>query len=147
MGYSCRRKGCREHCRRFRKSASTGRGRCPEGRGPRGAPAPGHRAPAGGAGRHRVPAAHEVLRVLQGIDLGGAARGHASECIRATADVPDALLPAQFRQSKRLMQEMLSTILGIRISLGAISKLEGKVSAALEKPVEEAKAYVREQAV
>lgn len=54
------------------------------------------------------------------------------------------LLSGQYRQSKRLMQDFLSTVLNVKISLGSVPKLEGKVSAALEAPVEEAKAFVKE---
>lgn len=57
------------------------------------------------------------------------------------------LLSGRYRQSKRLMKDFLSSVLGVEISLGSISKLEAKVSAALEKPVEDAKAYVKKAAV
>jgi transposase len=57
------------------------------------------------------------------------------------------LLSGRYRQSKRLMQDFLSSIMGVRISLGSVSKLESKVSAALEKPVEEVKHHLKEQAV
>ena len=58
-----------------------------------------------------------------------------------------ALLSGRYRQSKRLMQDFLSNVMGVEISLGSISRLEAKVAAALEKPVEEAKAYVKEARV
>jgi transposase len=38
-------------------------------------------------------------------------------------------------------------LLGVQVSLGTVSKTEERVAAALEQPVEEAKNYVREQAV
>jgi transposase len=58
-----------------------------------------------------------------------------------------ALLTIRFRQSKRLAQELASTLLNVDVSLGAISKIEQQTSAALAAPVEEAREYVRHQAV
>ncbi len=57
------------------------------------------------------------------------------------------LLSGRYRQSKRLMQDFLSSILGVRLSLGSVSKLESKVSAALEVPVEEVKGHLKRQPV
>ena len=53
-----------------------------------------------------------------------------------------ALLSGQYRLSKRGVQDLLSNVLGIDLSLGSVSKLEGNVSAALEAPVEEARQQV-----
>ncbi len=58
-----------------------------------------------------------------------------------------ALLTIRFRQSKRLAQELVSTLLNVDVSLGAISKIEQQTSEALVAPVEEAREFVREQAV
>jgi transposase len=58
-----------------------------------------------------------------------------------------ALCTIRFRQSKRLAQELFATLLNVEVSLGAISKIEEQTSAALAVPVEEARVYVREQAV
>jgi transposase len=58
-----------------------------------------------------------------------------------------ALLTIRFRQSKRLAQELASTLLNVDVSLGAISKIEQQTSAALAPPVEEAREHVRHQAV
>jgi transposase len=58
-----------------------------------------------------------------------------------------ALCTIRFRQSKRLAQDLLSTMLNVDLSLGAISKMEQQTSEALAAPVEEAREYVREQAV
>ncbi|HEX8538305.1 MAG TPA: IS66 family transposase, partial [Cystobacter sp.] len=61
---------------------------------------------------------------------------------RLTAVV--ALLTGRLRLTKRLVQECLSSVLGVEVALGSISKLERGMSAALQAPVEEARAYVRE---
>lgn len=58
-----------------------------------------------------------------------------------------ALCTVRFRQSKRLAQELVSTLLGVDVSLGAISKMERQTSEALAEPVEEAREFVRQQAV
>ncbi len=58
-----------------------------------------------------------------------------------------ALCTVRFRQSKRFAQELVSTLLGVDISLGAISKIERQTSEALAEPVEEAREFVRQQAV
>ena len=58
-----------------------------------------------------------------------------------------ALLTIRFRQSKRLAQELVSTLLNVEVSLGAISKIEQQTSEALAVPVEEAREYVRHQDV
>ncbi len=61
---------------------------------------------------------------------------------RLTAVV--ALLTGRLRLTKRLVQEFASSVLGVEVALGSISKLERSMSAALQAPVEEARAYVRE---
>jgi len=58
-----------------------------------------------------------------------------------------ALCTVRFRQSKRLAQELLSTLLGVELSLGSISKIERQTSEALAAPVEEAREHVRQQPV
>jgi len=58
-----------------------------------------------------------------------------------------ALFTIRFRQSKRLAQELVSTILNVDVSLGAISKVEQQTSEVLAAPVEEAREHVRHQAV
>jgi transposase len=54
-----------------------------------------------------------------------------------------AVCTAKYRLSKRAVREMLSDFLGVELSLGSVSNVEKQVSAALEKPTEEARAYVR----
>jgi len=58
-----------------------------------------------------------------------------------------ALCTTRFRQSKRLAQELVSTLLNVDLSLGAISKIERQASEILAEPVEEAREHVRQQAV
>ena len=58
-----------------------------------------------------------------------------------------AVLSGKYHLSKRQVEELLKDLLGIDIALGTVSNTEERVSAALEQPVEEAKAYVQEQAV
>jgi transposase len=55
-----------------------------------------------------------------------------------------ALLSGKYRLSKRKIQDALSDLLGIRISLGSISKREAETAGALAKPVIEAEGFVRE---
>lgn len=54
-----------------------------------------------------------------------------------------AVCTAKYRLSKRAVREMLSDFLGVELSLGSVSNVEKQVSAALEKPTEEARSYVR----
>ena len=58
-----------------------------------------------------------------------------------------ALLSGQYRLSKRLVQDLLSNVLGVELALGSVSKLEANISAALEQPVEEARQHVQQAAI
>jgi transposase len=58
-----------------------------------------------------------------------------------------ATLTAHHRLSKGKTRELLGDVLGIQISTGALSNLEGQVAAALAAPVEEARQYVQAQEV
>ena len=49
-----------------------------------------------------------------------------------------ALLTGRYRQSKRMVPELLDEVFGIPISLGAVSKCEARVSDALAAPYQEA---------
>lgn len=51
-----------------------------------------------------------------------------------------ALLTGRHRQSKRMVPELLEEVFGIPMSLGAVSKCEGRMSDALEAPYAEAHA-------
>lgn len=55
------------------------------------------------------------------------------------------LLVGKYRLSKRLVQEALWDLLGVRLSLGAVSNREREMSQALAAPVEEAEGFIRDQ--
>jgi len=54
-----------------------------------------------------------------------------------------AILVGKFRQAKRGVQGLLALVYGLDVSVGAISKMERRVSAALEAPVAEVQAAIR----
>lgn len=56
-----------------------------------------------------------------------------------------AVCSGKFRLSKRLVQELLSDLLGVDIALGSVSNIEARVSSALESPVAKAEQFVPEQ--
>jgi transposase len=56
------------------------------------------------------------------------------------------LLAGVFRLSRRDVRLLLSDLLGVRISLGALSESEERVSTAIAVPAEEARRFVNEQA-
>jgi transposase len=56
-----------------------------------------------------------------------------------------ALLTGVFRKSRRDAASLLSDLLGVKISLGALSQAEADVSEALAAPVEEARIHVSQQ--
>jgi transposase len=58
-----------------------------------------------------------------------------------------ALLTGVNKTSRRDAVKMLSDVLGVRISLGALSEAEAGVSEAIAAPVEEARVYVSDHAV
>lgn len=58
-----------------------------------------------------------------------------------------ALLSGTYRLSRRQVEEILADLLGIAVSLGTVSNTEARVSEAVAKPVEEARAFVQQQAV
>jgi transposase len=83
---------------------------------------------------------------------GEVTRGRLPEGVPAGCFMPRllaviALLSGAYRLSKRQIQDLLSDLLGIGISLGSIITVERSVSQALAEPVREAQEYVREQAV
>lgn len=55
------------------------------------------------------------------------------------------LLVGKYRLSKRLVRDVLSELLGVRLSLGAIGNREKEMSEALSEPVAQAEQYVRDQ--
>ena len=56
------------------------------------------------------------------------------------------LLAGTYRMSQRNIVQLLADAFGVRLSVGTVSRLEQAVSAALARPVEEARAFVRQQA-
>ena len=64
---------------------------------------------------------------------------------RAMAAV--AVLSGKYHLSKRQIEEVLSDLLGLDVSLGTVSNTEARASEALAAPVDEAKAYVQKQPV
>jgi len=58
-----------------------------------------------------------------------------------------SLFTGKYRLSKRQVEELLSELLGLDISLGTVSNTEGRVSEALAGPVDEAKSFIQQQAV
>jgi transposase len=83
---------------------------------------------------------------------GEVTRGRLPEGVPAGCFMPRllaviVLLSGAYRLSKRQIQDLLSDLLGIGISLGSIITVERSVSQALAEPVREAREYVREQAV
>jgi transposase len=58
-----------------------------------------------------------------------------------------ALCTVRFRQSKRLVQQLLQTWFHVELSLGSISNLESDMAEALAAPVADASAFVKEAAV
>jgi len=110
------------------------------------------------AHRHQVWEVPEVKPYVKEYQLG---HGWCGECgVWTRAPLPKGvprgafgprlmalvgLLTGRLRMSKRLVREFLSSVLGMEVSLGGISKLEAALSAALQRPYEEALEYVREQ--
>jgi transposase len=58
-----------------------------------------------------------------------------------------AYLSGRCHASKRIIEEMVQTLLGVPISLGSVSKAEQEVAAALEQPYAQAQETVRQAAV
>jgi len=58
-----------------------------------------------------------------------------------------ALFSGKFHLSKRHIEEILEDLFGLPLGLGTISNTEARVEAALQRPVEEAKAFLQAQAV
>ena len=58
-----------------------------------------------------------------------------------------SLLAGTYRMSNRGIEEYLEDAFGLKVSLGTVSNTEARVSEAVEEPVEELKAHVKEQPV
>jgi transposase len=108
------------------------------------------------------PQRHQVVEVPPLSAIVTEYRCHALEC-RACGTVTRAAVPAharsafgerlgalgsllvgKYRLSKRLVKEALSDMLGVELSVGSISNLEGEMSEALAPSVAQAGAYVRQ---
>ena len=81
------------------------------------------------------------------VHMGKLPAGAPSGVLGPRAMAVVAVLSGKYHLSKRQVEEILEDLLGVQVSLGTVSKTEERVSEALEQPVEEAKSYVREQAV
>ena len=73
----------------------------------------------------------------------GVPRGAFGPVLMATI----ALVTSRFRQSKRLAQELLESLLGVKLSTGAICKIGRQSSEAVAAPVEAAREFVKVQDV
>ena len=58
-----------------------------------------------------------------------------------------SVLSGKYRLSKRQVEELLQDLVGLKISLGTVSKTEDRVSSALSEPVDEATDHVKHQPV
>ena len=125
----------------------------------------------GCCGGRRLSRAGEEPRVHQVVDVPEVnpdvheLRMHASTCRdcgeTTWARLPNAVPAHMFgprllaligylvavRTSRRQIRELLAELFGIPVSLGALSEAEERTSAAIERPVEEAVAHVRDQPV
>jgi len=81
------------------------------------------------------------------VHLGELPAGAPSGIVGPRAMAVVAVLTGKYHLSKRQAAELLKDLLGLEVSVGTISNTEERVSAALEQPVEDAKAYVQEQAI
>ncbi len=114
----------------------------------------------GAAERHQVFELPKVkpdvteYQILRGVCVG-CARVHHGELPAGAAQgllgprtmAIVAILSGKFHLSKRKIQGLLGDLFGLDVGLGTVSNTERRVSDALEGPVEEAKAYVRQQSV
>jgi transposase len=106
---------------------------------------------------HQVVEIPEVRPEVHQIDMSAA---ECLDCGKTTwASLPEGVPAHMFgprllgfigyvlaaRTSRRQLQEVLSELFGIRVSLGALSEAEARVSAALAVPVEEAVTHARAQ--
>jgi transposase len=112
-------------------------------------------------GRDAKPRRHQVVEVPPLSAVVTEYRSHALECsacgMVTREEVPAharsvfgerlgalaSLLVGKYRLSKRLVKEALSDMLGVELSVGSVSKLEGEMAQALAPAVEEARAYVQ----
>jgi transposase len=116
-------------------------------------------------GKDSAPERHQVVEVPPLSAVVTEYRCHELKCpgcgVLTRAQVPaeaqrvfgerlcalSSLLVGKYRLSKRLVQEALSDMLGVELSLGSVVNLEGEMSQALAPAVTEAQRYVREAQV
>jgi len=112
-------------------------------------------------GQDSAPRRHQVVEVpplsaivteyrchaLQCPDCGVVTRGevpaHARSAFGDRLAALASLLVGKYRLSKRLVKDALSDMLGVELSVGSVSNLEGEMSDALASPTAEALASVR----
>jgi transposase len=113
-------------------------------------------------GQDSAPRRHQVVEVpplsaivteyrchaLQCPDCGEVTRGevpaHARSAFGDRLAALASLLVGKYRLSKRLVKDALSDMLGVELSVGSVSNLEGEMSRALAPATAEALAYVRD---
>jgi transposase len=112
-------------------------------------------------GRDEKPRRHQVVEVPPLSAIVTEYRSHALECsacgVVTRAPVPAharsvfgerlgalaSLLVGKYRLSKRLVKEALSDMLGVELSVGSVSNLEGEMAQALAPCVAQARQYVQ----
>ena len=94
----------------------------------------------------RVSAAHPALPSLRSPDRSRLAAGVSRHTFGPSVQAWVGLLAGTYRMSKRNIVQLLADAFGVRLSVGTVSRLEQAVAAALARPVEEARAFVRQQA-
>jgi len=112
-------------------------------------------------GKDPEPQRHQVVELEPVKAVVTEYRSHRLECAacgsHTRAEVPPearsafgerlgasmSLLVGKYRLSKRLVCQVLTDLVGIRVSVGSVSNLEQQMSAALKVPVEQAQRYVR----
>jgi transposase len=112
-------------------------------------------------GKDSAPRRHQVVEVpplsaivteyrchaLQCTDCGEVTRGevpaHARSVFGDRLAALTSLLVGKYRLSKRLVKDALSDMLGVELSVGSVSNLEGEMSRALAPAAAEALAYVQ----
>jgi transposase len=116
-------------------------------------------------GQDSAPRRHQVVEVPPLSAIVTEYRCHALECpdcgVVTRGEVPAharsvfgdrlaalaSLLVGKYRLSKRLVKDALSDMLGVELSVGSVSNLEGEMSQALAPATDEALAYVRDSEV
>lgn len=92
-----------------------------------------------------------LLHALKCLNCGNVTRGQLQADARGTFGARfcavASLCSGKYRLSKRLVQELLSDLLGVELALGSVSNIERRMSAALLSPAEQAEEAIREQPI